>query len=829
MNPLRSLIMDTYQTLPRLLINSFLLFAFAVSPLLVAATTNAASPQAQNALANNPALEYAPDSVLVKFNPAASRVQKLNAHAQINAEKIRGYGLVKGLEHMQLGKGQGVERAIEILQQLPFVEYAEPDYVLRADTNDTFYGLQWRLKNTGQAIRGTPGIHDADIDAPEAWSLTTGDPAFIVAVIDTGVEYTHEDLANNIWVNPGEIPDDKIDNDGNGFNDDVHGWDFYRNDNDPMDLRDGHGTHVSGTICAEANNGIGVSGVAWHCNIMALRFIGPFGGYTSDAIAALNYAVDKGVKVSNNSWGGGGYSQALYDAIQNAGNSGHLFVTAAGNGGQDSVGDNTDIAPHYPSSYDLGNIIAVAATDNQDRLAGFSNYGLLSVDLGAPGVDIASTMLSGYYWSSGTSMAAPHVTGVAALISDLHPELTLTEIKDRILNTVRPIDAHTGKTVSGGVVNAYAALTGGVCGDGTLDAGETCDDGAANGTTICGCQADCTFAAEGISCADAEYCNGVETCDGTGACQAGAVDYCDDGIGCTDDSCDEINDTCVNAANDANCPDDELFCTGVEYCDTVTDCSSTGNPCREENVCNEDTESCDQAGSCGDGTLDAGETCDDGAANGTTTCGCQSGCTYAPAATSCADGLYCNGDETCDGTGACQAGTTVTCDDGVGCTDDSCDEVNDTCVNAANDANCADDGLFCTGTEFCDALNDCSSTGDPCLAGETCNDVDDMCDSPACTYNDKGTCNADPSCEWIGHPKNGRCDNAGSCVPDETPEETCDDGVDNDCDGMTDCADAVDCNNDSACTDTACDTYQDRKSCQAAGDCTWSNSDKVCR
>jgi len=453
--------MDTYKIQPRFLINFFLLFSFAAASLLATTSSNAASPQAQEALANNPALEYAPDSVLVKFNQAASPAQKRNARALINAEKIRTYSLVQGLEHMQLGRGQSVEKVIEILQQLPFVEYSEPDYVLHTDTNDTYFYLQWGLHNTGQKIRYTYGNFDADIDAPEAWAITTGDPVFVVAVIDTGVEYNHEDLINNIWRNPGEIQNNNIDDDGNGYIDDIYGWDFFSNDNDPMD-EEGHGTHVAGTICAEGNNGVGVSGVAWQCSIMALRFMGPDWGLTSDAIAALNYAVGKGVRVSNNSWGGGGYSQSLYNAIQNASNLvGHLFVAAAGNGGSDGIGDNTDISPYYPSSYDLDNIISVAATDNQDRLADFSNFGTTSVDLGAPGVDIVSTERSSYYWSSGTSMATPHVTGVAALIFDLNPNFTNTDVKDLILNTTRPIDALNGKTLTGGVVNAYAVLAGG--------------------------------------------------------------------------------------------------------------------------------------------------------------------------------------------------------------------------------------------------------------------------------------------------------------------------------------------------------------------------------
>lgn len=417
----------------------------------------AASQQARIALESNPALAYAPDSVLIRFKPGTVHAQKQQARNLVGGNMMRGFGIVNALEHLQLGPGRGVEKAIGNLQRLPFVEYVEPDYVRRADTDDDYYGLQWGLENNGQSINGVDGIVDSDIDAELAWSITIGDPGLVVAVIDTGVDYSHEDLDSNTWVNSGEIAGNGIDDDSNGYIDDIYGFDFFSGDSDPKD-EDGHGTHVAGTICAEGNNGIGVSGVAWECKIMALRFIGPDGGYTSDAIAALDYAVNMGVKLSNNSWGGGDYSQGLYDAISNAASKGHLFMAAAGNGGDDIIGDNTDTYPHYPSSYDLDNIISVASTDNQDQMAVSSNYGLTSVDVAGPGVDIASTMLGSYYWSSGTSMATPHVSGVAVLLLSIHPEWGDAEIKERILSTTRPIVALEGKTVTGGVLNAYNAL-----------------------------------------------------------------------------------------------------------------------------------------------------------------------------------------------------------------------------------------------------------------------------------------------------------------------------------------------------------------------------------
>ncbi len=322
--------------------------------------------------------------------------------------------------------------------------------------NDPDYSKLYGLNNTGQ----TGGTSDADIDAPEAWDITTGSASTIVAVTDTGVDINHPDLKNNIWVNSGETAGNKIDDDKNGYVDDVNGYDFYNNDATVYDPGDGdkHGTHVAGTIAAEGNNGIGVSGVNWKAKIMPLKFLGPDGGYTSDAVEALNYAVAKGAKISNNSWGGGGYSQTLLDAINKADTSGHLFVAAAGNGGSDGVGDNNDSTPHYPSSYDSSNIVSVAATDRKDAPAGFSNYGSTSVDLAAPGVGILSTLPGNTYGSySGTSMATPHVSGVAALLKSMNSSADDATLKDQILKSVDAKSNLSGKMVSGGRSNAAQA------------------------------------------------------------------------------------------------------------------------------------------------------------------------------------------------------------------------------------------------------------------------------------------------------------------------------------------------------------------------------------
>ncbi len=354
-------------------------------------------------------------------------------------------------------------------------ETVELDLTIYVDQspNDPQYGDQWGLNNTGQA-GGTP---DADIDAPEAWNTTTGDSSVLVAIIDTGAQVarpaigvpgcfsdpvsTHPDLAANLWTNPGEIPGDGIDNDGNGKIDDVHGWNFFDNADWLFcsSAEDEHGTHVAGTIAAVGNNGVGVTGVSWSASLMILKFIGPSGRFTSDAIAAIEYAADQGAQVINASWGGGSFNQALKSAIEACG---CVFVAAAGNGGSDGVGDDNDSFPHYPSSYDSANLIAVAATDHNDSLASFSNFGNISVDLAAPGVSILSTVpFDGYDSFSGTSMATPHASGVAALVYSQFPGLTPAQVKDRILSGVDPVPGLSGVTVTGGRLNAANALTSG--------------------------------------------------------------------------------------------------------------------------------------------------------------------------------------------------------------------------------------------------------------------------------------------------------------------------------------------------------------------------------
>lgn len=346
------------------------------------------------------------------------------------------------------------------LERDPRVRYAEPNvrYHTDASPDDPSFPQLWGLDNTGQAVQGVSGTADADIDAPEAWEHSTGSAGVTLGVIDTGIDYNHPDLAANIWINPGEncagCRNDGIDNDGNGYVDDWHGWDFLNNDNDPFD-DNGHGTHVAGTIGAVGGNGKGVTGVNWSVRLMPLKFLGADGsGAAADAVRAILYASSMGAVATNDSWGGDGYSQALADAIQYANDHGSLFVAAAGN----SFSDN-DANENFPSNYDVPNVVAVASTDNRDARSWFSNYGRRTVDLGAPGSSILSTWPGGsYQYLDGTSMATPHVTGAVALAKAAFPDATSFGLKALLLRTVDPDAALATKTVSGGRLNVGNAL-----------------------------------------------------------------------------------------------------------------------------------------------------------------------------------------------------------------------------------------------------------------------------------------------------------------------------------------------------------------------------------
>ena len=419
--------------------------------ILLAIGTSAPLAQA-NSAGQTLGSAYEDGTVLVGYHvwvadPAASQVEQQEGATRSDT-------LGAGTRRLRVPNGQVAAR-IAGLKRHPEVRYAEPNYLLHADVtpNDPQFGQLWGLKNTGQVVNGTAGTPGADIKAEAAWSVTTGSPGVVVGVVDTGIDYTHPDLAGNVWSNPGGV---------GGCPAGTHGYNAITRTCDPRDDND-HGTHVSGTIGAVGNNATGVAGVNWTVRLMGLKFLDASGsGSTADAITAIDFAVQAkiagvNVRALNNSWGGGGFSQALLDEINKAGANGILFVAAAGNSSSDN-----DTAPHYPSSYGAANEIAVAATDQRDGLASFSNWGRLSVDLGAPGTNVLSTITGGRYaYFNGTSMATPHVTGAAALILSAPGQggLSVGQLKSAILSGVDPLPSLAAITVSGGRLNVCKAIT----------------------------------------------------------------------------------------------------------------------------------------------------------------------------------------------------------------------------------------------------------------------------------------------------------------------------------------------------------------------------------
>jgi subtilisin family serine protease len=411
--------------------------------------------------------------VLVHFRPgvSVSDIKRIaagnNDLLKDEFEFVRGWAEIDDLDNAD---PEAIADQYSAMSDL--VDYAEPNFKIELDPdefndgppndllyrrsatpNDPKFADQWSLNNLGQ----DGGKELADIGALHAWIKTQGSEKIVVAVLDSGVDYTHQDLVSNIWSRPDSIPeytDDEL-----GTIDDIHGFDADADAGDPMD-DNGHGTHCAGIIGAEGNNKIGIAGINWNVSIMPLKFLGRGGfGSTANAIKAINYAIDRkqhgvNVRVINASWGSTSYSRALEDAIRAAGEQGILFVAAAGNNSTDN-----DKRAHYPSNYDLPNVISVAALDRTDSLASFSNYGVKTVHIAAPGREILSTWLGDdFREASGTSMAAPQVAGVAALVLANEPNMTMSKLRERLLSSVDKIDSLHGKTATGGRLCAAQAL-----------------------------------------------------------------------------------------------------------------------------------------------------------------------------------------------------------------------------------------------------------------------------------------------------------------------------------------------------------------------------------
>lgn len=396
---------------------------------------------------------YVADELLVKFAKRVPANEMRSIAGDLGTEFRESLG-ENGWVRLRIADGRSVEEAIGDFKLSEAVEVVQPNfyYRLAATPNDAQFGTLYGMTK---------------ISAPAAWDLTTGSSSVVVANIDTGIRYTHEDLAANVWTNPGETNGNGIDDDGNGFVDDYYGYDFRYNDPDPLDEH-GHGTHTAGTIGAVGNNGLGVAGVSWNVKIMSIKIYSAAANDSTSAmlVNAYNYVRlmklrGINVRVTNNSYGdcpeACGYDQATRDALEALGNVGVLNVFAAGNNGR-----NIDTgAPHYPGSYNLPTILTVASSTSTDSRSGFSNFGTTSVDLAAPGSSINSTTYvsnSSYGSMSGTSMAAPHVSGAAALLTSYNPNLSAASLKATLMNSVDSLAAWSTLVKSGGRLNVANAL-----------------------------------------------------------------------------------------------------------------------------------------------------------------------------------------------------------------------------------------------------------------------------------------------------------------------------------------------------------------------------------
>jgi subtilisin family serine protease len=402
---------------------------------------------------------YVAGELLIQYRENATDTDKANVRAKVNGAKIEKIkNKTNGKGDLELTAVSGdVEALVAALSNDAAVEFAEPNWIYTTDatptdpyfTNGSLWGMQGGFGSNAAA----------------AWTAgKTGSATVYVGIIDEGIQFDHPDLAGQVWSNPFDAADG-VDNDGNGYVDDIHGWDFDGNNNSIYDggtrgSLDDHGTHVSGTIAGKAD-GAGVVGINWNVTLISGKFLGRRGGTTANAVKSVDYFTDLktrhglNIVATNNSWGGGGYSQALFDAVSRANNANILFVAAAGNSGT-----NNDTTASYPSNYNLPNVIAVAAIDKNGALASFSQYGATTVDIGAPGVAIYSTTAyNGYSSYNGTSMATPHVTGAVALYAATNPGRSAAQIKNAILSSAVPTASLSGKTVTGGRLDANAALS----------------------------------------------------------------------------------------------------------------------------------------------------------------------------------------------------------------------------------------------------------------------------------------------------------------------------------------------------------------------------------
>lgn len=430
--------------------------------------------------------KFVPGEIIVKFKPGVEKsflnsVGVKNLGVTLKRDLKLKYDQLSVIKINSDKSNKTMNETLKELRANPNVLYAEPNFIYAvnpirgqafsmkkvapspfveasvATPNDPRFQELWGLRNTGSnEPKGSAGVEGVDVNAMNAWNISTGSKKIKIAVIDTGVDYTHPDLKDNTWTNTAELNGKPgVDDDGNGYVDDIHGYDFANHDADPMDGH-GHGTHCSGTIGAVHNNQTGVSGVMSDVTIVPVKFLGDDGsGTLESAIEAIDYATSLNVDLMSNSWGGGGFSQALFDAIKRASDKGIIFTAAAGN-----ESSNNDTTPSYPASYKIPNVVSVAAITAQNGLAYFSCYGRNSVHIAAPGHNILSTVSAGKYEvMSGTSMATPHVSGVLGLLLAKEGRMPHDTMKERLMMTSVPVAALRGKTITAGRIDAYNLLT----------------------------------------------------------------------------------------------------------------------------------------------------------------------------------------------------------------------------------------------------------------------------------------------------------------------------------------------------------------------------------
>jgi alpha-tubulin suppressor-like RCC1 family protein/subtilisin family serine protease len=757
---------------------------------------------------------YLAREVVVKRAFQVSEQQFTAAIASLGGRRTGSTDLLAtelGYERVVLPETVNADQAIKALLDKGVAESAERNYVVNVDatTNDPSLGSLWGL--TKSRTR-------------EAWDFATGSAQVIVAITDTGIDPQHADLAANIWRNSGEIPGNNVDDDGNGFVDDVSGWNFVNGNNVVSDLH-GHGTHVAGTIGAVGNNGVGVAGVNWTVSLLPLKVCGQSSCLTTDVVNGFLYAARMGARVVNTSLGGY-YPPIEYEraALSRLGSKGALVVIAAGNSSS-----NNDVRPAYPASYNLGNIISVAATGEGDTLASFSNYGATSVHLAAPGVSILSTWPGGQLRAlNGTSMATPHVAGAAALLLAHKPTLTYHGVRASLLESAQRIGALTGKVATGRLDVLKLLSMEDPCDPTQCSPQATCT--TVNGASRCQCKPG--YQGDGLNCIDVNECgwypvpcSGNASCTNTPgsytcSCRAGFVG---NGVICNDvDECAagaftcDPNARCVNQAggydcvcsagfegNGKTCADIDECATDRDTCDDRASCTNTvggfrcackagysgdGLHCADIDECAASASVCDgnadcknREGSyecaCRGGFVARGQECVDvdECAGGTYQCNPSAVCVNAPGSYTC----DCPAGASCPGQDLCQPGL------------ESCDR-NATCTNRGGSYTCrcnagyAGDGFFCFDVDECTpSLNDCdanaicanSTGGHTCTCksgyqgdGRTCADADECangtarCDARATCTNTPGgyTCQCGPGFEGNGT----TCTDVDECARD---------------------------------------------------------------